>query len=109
MKKIYKVWAQNCICAPGKRIIEIDEKELRNEIDKLISLADECGCSDIYLYDSEKDEYNEKEYDRLFEKALNYFKENEYMSMGDYDIVFDEHDNICIPNVSYPDFTILEN
>lgn len=96
MKKFYKVFSRACVRPKGKYIVEATEEDMRAGIWENIEHYTNGSECDFENWDNEKlfEEFQDKLYMQVYENFLN----NMILSCGDYLIVFDEFENVAIPN-----------
>lgn len=85
--EIYKIYAKCCTRPRGKAIIRIDIKEAENLIQE--SIYEMINNEMLKIKDGSEEEINDQ-YSALYDKAVNFFKENGYFECGDFAVTITE-------------------
>ena len=102
---MFKVYAQNCVCAPGRRIIEV--YDIEPYIREVFNYALDMGILDLFR-DDEPDEISDEKYDAAFCKIEEYWNRTKVLNCGDYYIIeVDSRDDVVIPSMCGNDATII--
>lgn len=100
--KMFKVYAQCCRTAKGKRIVEAFESDLKEAFDKIFDDAEEQGLVDVFDYDEDGEpiESNDEKMEAAYDKIKSYWDENKSINVGDYMIVEAESIfDVIVPNM----------
>ena len=102
---MFKVYAQNCVCAPGNRITEVNNIE--PYIREVFDYASNMGIVDL-CDNNNPDEISDEKYDAALCKIEEYWNRTKVLNCGDYYIVqVDSRDDVVIPSMCGNDATII--